>query len=102
MKKEPPKLLRVGLVKDMPTQGDLEGNFRRLETLVRSTAALRLRVQLFCTPECWLDGYLAAKKPGKRAMRRIAQEAGKSQYLRRAGLLARRMLLIPDDLPAVP
>jgi len=41
-------------------RGDKEGNYRRIEPLIREAAAHG--AQIVCTTECFLDGYAIADK----------------------------------------
>ena len=54
--------LRVALIKAVPAKWDLEGNWRAFEAMAHRAASRGAHI--VCTPECFLDGYVAAAKRG--------------------------------------
>jgi N-carbamoylputrescine amidase len=82
------RIIRVGLIKAVPVKWDLAGNWRCFEQLARE-AVLR-GAQIVCTPECFLDGYVAADKERftKARLRKISQPPRGQGYVRKARDLA--------------
>ncbi len=81
--------LRLGLLRGIPVKWDLETNFRIFLDMLKIAAANQ--VDVFITPECWLDGYAApdpSSTPEK--LRRIAQELGTGPYLSQVADEARK------------
>jgi beta-ureidopropionase len=72
--------LRLGLLRGIPTKWNLETNFEVF--LDQVNVAAKEKVDIFITPECWLDGY-AAPDPSSTPdrLRGIAQELETSRYL---------------------
>jgi len=58
--KPPPHTLRVAGIVLKWLRGDKEGNYRRVEPLIREAAVHG--AQIVCTTECFLDGYAIADK----------------------------------------
>jgi len=81
--------LRIGMLKAVPGKWDVEGNW---EIFVEQFRRHRGDgIQVFITPECFLDGYAVTEKNWTvRRFARAAQEVGKSPYIRRVRDLARR------------
>jgi predicted amidohydrolase len=73
---------RLGLMKAVPVKWDLEANFNVFMDLLNK--ASEQKVELFITPECWLDGYAVADKESTvERLRGIAQALDDSSYLKR-------------------
>jgi predicted amidohydrolase len=74
--------LRLGLLRAVPVKWDLEANFTVFLQLLEQ--AEKLRVDVFITPECWLDGY-AAPDPDStpERLRTVGQDLETSPYLQR-------------------
>ena len=83
--------MRVGLIKAVPVKWNLEHNWKVLERLMRRTTDRG--VDLFCTPECFLDGYVVTSDAGwtKERFLRIAQSGKDSLYIERAQTLVREL-----------
>jgi len=56
------RTVRVGLIKAVPLKWELEANWRMFHGLAREAAGRGARI--ICTPECFLDGYVAAEEEG--------------------------------------
>lgn len=81
--------LRLGLMRTVPEKWNLEGNFSIF--LERLAEAHARGVQVFVTPECWLDGYAAADPTSTRErLRGIAQDIATSPYLEQVAEQARK------------
>jgi len=85
--------MRIGMLKDLPTRWDVEGNWEKLERLWHEAG--RYGVDLFMTPETFLDGYtvcdsLPGMKWTPKRFDRIAQVAGTSPYVARSRELCRQ------------
>jgi predicted amidohydrolase len=79
----------VGMMKAMPAKWDAKGNFAIFESLFLRHAKDGLDV--FITPECFLDGYAVTEPNWTPArFRRVAQAVGRSEILERVSRLARR------------
>lgn len=80
-------IIRVGLIKALPARFDLEENWNQFESLVRG--AHDSGVQIWCSPEGFLDGYAAAEEScdGARLLE-VAQDVGESVYIERLRHLA--------------
>jgi predicted amidohydrolase len=87
---EPPAngTVRLGLMRGVPEKWNIEKNFSVfLERLAEADAQ---EVQIFITPECWLDGYAAADPESTRErLSGIAQDLENSPYLARVANEAR-------------
>ena len=83
------RVVRVGLIKFMPKKWNLKYNWGQFEKLAVRTA--EEGVQLICTSECMLDGYVPTLKKSwsKKRFREISQSLTGDNYLRRAKELAR-------------
>jgi len=80
----------VGLIKAIPIKWDLEHNWHVVEDQMRRTSDLG--VDLFCTPECFLDGYVAPDEGWtKERFLKIAQSEKDSRYIERARSLVREL-----------
>ena len=78
----------VGMLKAVPAKWETERNWEVFESLFLAHA--RDGMDVFLTPECFLDGYAVTEKGWSPArFRRVAQEVRSSPYLRRASELAR-------------
>ena len=77
---KPAAAIRVALMKAVPQKWDLSGNFELFRALFEG---LRARgVDLFITPECWLDGYAAGDPSStKERLREVAQGLDHSEFL---------------------
>jgi len=75
--------VRVGLIKAVPKKWNLEHNWRLFETL--GGRAVREGARMVCTPECFLDGYVAPDTEHVTAERlgEVAQSPG-GPYLEKA------------------
>jgi len=74
--------LRLGLMRGVPVKWDVETNFNVF--LEQLEAASEKNIDIFITPECWLDGYASpdeASTPEK--LRTIAQDLESSPILKR-------------------
>ncbi len=74
--------VRLGLMQGMPKKWDLEANMDTFLQVLKT--ASEHGVELFVTPECWLDGYAApdrASTPEK--LRAVSQDPETSPLLRR-------------------
>ncbi len=72
--------LRIGLLRGIPAKWDLDANYNVFLDMLK--IAVGERVDVFITPECWLDGYAApdpVSTPEK--LRGIAQDLRTSSYL---------------------
>jgi predicted amidohydrolase len=80
--------VRLGLMRGVPEKWNIEKNFDVfLERLAEADAQ---GVQVFITPECWLDGYAAADPESTRdRLSGIAQDFDSSPYLKRVADEAR-------------
>ena len=82
--------MRVGLIKAVPVKWDLEHNWQVVDGLIRRTADRG--VDLFCTPECFLDGYVTPDEGWTRErFLGIAQSEEESVYIERARTLVREL-----------
>lgn len=81
------RVVRVGLIKAMPVKWDLVANWATFEALFRRAA--ERGAQIVCTPECFLDGYVAPDEAGwpEPGFRDVAQTLD-GDYLTRARRLA--------------
>jgi predicted amidohydrolase len=83
-------VIRVGLVKAVPARFDVEGNWSLFERLV--LAAASRGVDLFCSPEAFVDGYAVAEPCcDAAALRRVAQRLDDSPYVAKLRALALRV-----------
>ncbi len=85
------KKLRIGMMHGgIPKKWDLKANFAVFEKLVEEAAGRK--VQLFVTPECWLDGYAASDPAStrERLKREAAQRLDESPYIRKVASKAAR------------
>jgi predicted amidohydrolase len=79
----------IGMLKAMPTKWDVEGNWEILLEQFRRHRGDGLDV--FITPECFLDGYAVTQKNWSvKRFAAVAQQVNTSVYVRRARQLARR------------
>jgi beta-ureidopropionase len=85
------RIVRVGLIKFVPEKWNLQHNWQMVEKLTR--LAVDQGVQLVCTPECILDGYVTDTKTGwsKKRFREISQSLDGDNYLTRARELAKNL-----------
>jgi predicted amidohydrolase len=82
--------MRLGLFTAVPVEWDVEANWRTFERTVLAHA--QDGVDLVITPECYLDGYVAAAKDwDAQRFAGIAQDLETSPYIARLRELARRM-----------
>lgn len=82
--------IRVGLIKAVPVKWDVDRNWATVEQLVRQTADRG--VDLFCTPECFLDGYVTPEENWTlERFLSIAQAEADSPYIERARQLVREL-----------
>ena len=83
----PPGMVRLALMKAVPEKWDLSGNFELFRALFEGVRARG--VDLFVTPECWLDGYAAADAASTKArLQGIAQDLDHSEFLTAVAQLA--------------
>jgi beta-ureidopropionase len=82
--------VRVGLVKAMPVMFDLDGNWRLFESLVRGVGQSG-GVQLFCSSEAFLDGYIVKEPCDSGMLLGVAQDIQRSRYIQQVQLLARQV-----------
>ena len=78
----------LALMRGVPAKWNLDQNFDMFLRMAEEAAAKK--VDIFITPECWLDGYAAPDKastPDK--LRAVAQDLETSPYLRRVAETAR-------------
>ena len=72
--------VRIGMMVAMPKKWDVEGNWSTFETLVHRHA--EDGVDIFITPECFLDGYAVAEKDWTREkFTQVAQVLDDSPYV---------------------
>jgi predicted amidohydrolase len=82
--------LRLGLFTAVPVEWDLEANWRTFERTAMEHA--QDKPDLVITPECYLDGYVAAAKDwDARRFAAIAQDVEASSYIARLRELARTL-----------
>ncbi len=82
--------MRLGLFSAVPAEWDLEANWRTFERTVSMHAGEG--VDLIVTPECYLDGYVAAAKDWEAGrFASIAQDVETSVYIARLRALAARL-----------
>ena len=82
--------LRVGLIKAVPEKWDVARNWATVERLMRRSADRG--VDLFCTPECFLDGYVTPDEGWtQERFLTVAQVEGSSAYIERARRLVREL-----------
>ena len=81
-------ILRIGLLKSVPVKWKLKTNWETFEKLV--IHAKNHGIQILCTPECFLDGYVVSDKKGwsKKRFLSISQSLNGDNYLRKAMNLA--------------
>jgi len=99
--KPPPHTLRVAGIVLKWLRGDKEGNYRRLEPLIREAAAHG--AQIVCTTECFLDGYaIADKSIPLQQYRALGEPIPQGPYFRKLSMLARELniMLIAGMLEA--
>jgi len=77
-------IIRVGLIKAIPVKWDIEANWNIFEKL--ALAAQKRGAQIVCTPECFLDGYVAPDTGNwsEEKFSGIAQSLNGNNYLSRA------------------
>ena len=75
---------RVGLIKAVPKKWNIEKNWKIFEKL--ALLATERGAQIICTPECFLDGYVAPKAMNRsmEQFNRIAQTLDGDNYLSKA------------------
>jgi len=79
--------MTIGMLKAMPGKWDVKGNWAMFEEQFRQHQDDGIDV--FITPECFLDGYVAAEKEWTEVrFAEIAQEVEKSSYIRQVRNLA--------------
>jgi len=82
--------VRIGMVKAVPAKFDLAANWKIFEELVRAHESDGIDV--FITPECFLDGYAVTEKDlTPQRFAEIAQDIDHSAYIRRLRELAAEM-----------
>lgn len=80
--------VKLGLMRFVPAKWQLDTNFNTFLSLLDT--ASREGVQVFITPECWLDGYAAPDKESSlERLRGVAQDLEQSPYLQRVAQEAR-------------
>jgi predicted amidohydrolase len=79
--------IRVCLLKVMPAKGDLEGNMRKLESILQTVPVPS--VDVIITPECYLDGYVSTEDHVDRQSLAKYSVPDNSPYLQRAARMAR-------------
>lgn len=80
----------VGLIKAVPVKWDVVHNWTTVERLIRRTADRG--VDLFCTPECFLDGYVTPEDNWTpERFLSITQAEGDRLYIERARQLVREL-----------
>jgi predicted amidohydrolase len=78
----PRNVVRLGLMRSVPAKWQLDANFGTFLSMLDT--ASREGVQIFITPECWLDGYAAPDKESTpERLRGVAQDLEQSTYLQR-------------------
>jgi predicted amidohydrolase len=83
------KSVRVGMLKAVPAKWDLDANWQVIESQWHEAG--RHGLDVFMTPECFLDGYVAPEKNWTPArFDKIAQVARTSPYVARAKALCRQ------------
>ncbi|MBI4557999.1 MAG: carbon-nitrogen hydrolase family protein [Candidatus Hydrogenedentes bacterium] len=82
-------VIRLALMKAVPEKWGLEANFEVFLRLLSETGGKQ--VDVFVTPECWLDGYAAPDKErySPERLRTVAQDLKNSPYLARVAEEAR-------------
>ncbi|HOD50145.1 MAG TPA: carbon-nitrogen hydrolase family protein [Candidatus Hydrogenedentes bacterium] len=85
----PPRTsVRLGLLRAVPEKWNLDKNFGAFLELLDATRGEN--VDIFITPECWLDGYAApAKDSTRERIVAVAQDLNSSRYLQRVSEEAR-------------
>jgi len=85
----PPRTsVRLGLLRAVPEKWNLDENFGAFLELLDATRGEN--VDIFITPECWLDGYAApAKDSTRERIVAVAQDLNSSRYLQRVSEEAR-------------
>jgi len=84
------RIVRVGLIKAESAWGDAASNLDLLETLCRPLAGER--VDVFVTPECFLDGYMVRKKScTAKKLSACAVSGPGDPAVKRVGRLAKRL-----------
>ena len=99
--KPPPHTLRVAGIVLKWLRGDKDGNYRRVEPLIREAAAHG--AQIVCTTECFLDGYaIADKSIPLQQYRALGEPIPQGPYFRKLSMLARELniMLIAGMLEA--
>jgi len=83
------RIVRAGLIKAVPCKWDIESNWKVFERL--GAEAVRCGARIICTPECFLDGYVAPDKNGfsKTRFYSIAQSLRDGDYIKQARDFAR-------------
>ena len=72
----------IGMFKAMPKKWDVEGNFAVFED--QFSRHRKDAIDVFITPECFLDGYAVTdKKWTVRRFAKAAQDVDESPYIRR-------------------
>jgi len=82
------KLMRIGMLKAMPGKWDVVGNWEVFETQFEAHGQ---NVDVFVTPECFLDGYAVTEKDWTvERFAEIAQDVEESDYIGRVCSLAQK------------
>jgi len=85
-------VVHLALMHGVPVKWDLDANFKVFLQCLDKIGSRQ--VDIFTTPECWLDGYAAPDKQSTpQRLRGIAQVPGESAYLKRVAEEARRRRL---------
>ena len=82
--------IRVGLIKAVPVKWEIEANWRLFESL--ALRAVNRGAELICTPECFLDGYVAPDRENwsEDKFRAIAQKVPDGLYIEKLRDFSRR------------
>ncbi len=79
-------IIRLALMQKVPVKWDLEANFNTFLQYLDDANG----VDIFITPECWLDGYAAPDKNSSISrLKAVAQNLNDSPYLKRVAKEAR-------------
>ena len=84
------RIIRVGLIKAVPVKWDIETNWQTFHEL--TSEASRRGAHMICTPECFLDGYVApdTENFSKERFYGISQSLEDGDYIIRAREFARK------------
>ncbi|MBD3181369.1 hypothetical protein GF312_03690 [Candidatus Poribacteria bacterium] len=73
--------IKIGMLKAMPEKWDIDYNFRVFEDQFKRHG---YDVDVFITPECFLDGYAVTEKDWSiQKFAEVAQKVGRSDYIKR-------------------